>query len=110
MTETIQDRIQAGNKAYYTNQMMLKNRYINRDAKIQIYKTLIRQVVIYGCESWTMINEDENILRRFERKIIRRIYGPVRQAMEYRTRNNDETDNILRKEDIGRFVKARRIS
>jgi hypothetical protein len=54
MTETIQDRIQAGNKAYYANQMMLKNMYINRGAKMQIYKTLIRPVVTYGCESWTM--------------------------------------------------------
>jgi hypothetical protein len=26
MTETIQDIIQAGNKAYYANEMMLKNR------------------------------------------------------------------------------------
>jgi DNA modification methylase len=62
MTETIQDRIQAGNKAYYANQMMLKNRYINRGAKMQIYKTLIRPVATYGCESWTMKKEDENIL------------------------------------------------
>ena len=33
---------------------MLKNRYINRGAKMQIYKTLIRPVVTHGCESWTM--------------------------------------------------------
>jgi hypothetical protein len=26
-----------------------------------IYKTLIRPVVTYGCESWTMKKEDENI-------------------------------------------------
>jgi hypothetical protein len=30
--------------------------------------------------------------------------------MEWRTRNNEEIDNILRKEDMIRFVKARRIS
>jgi hypothetical protein len=51
MTETIQDRIQAGNKAYYANQMMLKNRYINRGARMQIYETLIiikkRMIIFY---------------------------------------------------------------
>jgi hypothetical protein len=46
----------------------------------------------------------------FERKIIRRIYGPVRQGKEWRTRNNEEIDNIIRKKYIVRFVKARRIS
>jgi hypothetical protein len=50
---------------------------------------------------------DQNILRRFERKIIRIIYGPVRQGREWRTRNNEEIDNIIRKKDIVRFVKAR---
>ena len=70
IAETIQDRIQAGTKAYYANQLLLKNRYINRGAKMQIYKILIRPVVTYGCESWTRKKEDGNILRRSERKII----------------------------------------
>jgi hypothetical protein len=90
MTEIIQDRIQAGNNAYYANQMVLKNRYINRSAKMQIYKTLIRPVVTCGCESWTMKKEDGNILRRFERKIIRRIYGPVKKGREWSVRNNEK--------------------
>jgi hypothetical protein len=76
--------------------MMLKNSYINRGAKMQIYKTLIRPVLTYGCESWTMKKEDENILRRFERKIIRRIYGPVREGREWRIRNNEEIYNIIK--------------
>jgi hypothetical protein len=70
---------------------------MNICAKMQIYKTLVRPVVTYGCESWTMKKEDENILRRFERKIIRRIYGPVEQGREWRIRNNEEIDNIIRK-------------
>ena len=77
---------------------------------MQIYKTLIRPVVTCGCEVWTMKKEDENILRRYERKIIRRIYGLVRQGREWRIRNNQEIDNIIRKKDTVRFVKARRIS
>ena len=63
MTEIIQDRIQAGNKAYYANQKTLKDRYTNRGAKMQMYKTLIRPVVTYGCEVWTMKKGDENIPR-----------------------------------------------
>jgi hypothetical protein len=55
-----------------------------------------------------MKKEGENILRKFERKIIRRIYGPVRQGREWRIRNNEEI--IIRKKDVVRFVKARRIS
>jgi hypothetical protein len=43
-----------------------------------------------------MKKEDENILRRFERKIIRRMYGQVRQGREWRIRNNEEIDNIVR--------------
>jgi hypothetical protein len=42
--------------------------------------------------------------------IVRRIYGPVRQGREWRIRNNEEIDNIIRKKDMVRFVKARRIS
>jgi hypothetical protein len=42
--------VQAENNAYYANQTMLKNGYINRGANMQIYKTLIRPVVTYGCE------------------------------------------------------------
>jgi hypothetical protein len=56
-----------------------------------------------------MKKEDENILQRFERKIIRRICGPVRQGRGWRIRNNEEIDNIIRKKDIVRFVKSRRI-
>jgi Holliday junction resolvase-like predicted endonuclease len=34
----------------------------------------------------------------------------VKQGREWRIRNNEEIDNIIRKKDIVRFVKARRMS
>jgi hypothetical protein len=35
------------------------------------------------------------------------IYGPVKTGGKWRIRNNEEIDNIIRKKDIVRFVKAR---
>jgi uncharacterized membrane protein YgaE (UPF0421/DUF939 family) len=54
ITETIKEKIQAGNRAYYSNLHLLKNRTISRKAKIDIYKTSIRPIVTYGSEVWTL--------------------------------------------------------
>jgi hypothetical protein len=84
----IKERIQAGNRAYFTNLSTLKSEIISRAAKIQAYKTLIRPVAIYGAGIWTLTVTEENALRMFERKIIRGIYGPVMENNVWRIRCN----------------------
>uniref|UniRef100_A0A8D8PVV0 Craniofacial development protein 2 n=1 Tax=Cacopsylla melanoneura TaxID=428564 RepID=A0A8D8PVV0_9HEMI len=108
-TTSIKDRIQAGFKAFYANINLLKNKLLNRSAKMQIYKTLIRPVVTYGSETWTLTVADRERLRRFERKIIRKIYGGVKENNEWRIRYNHELNDILENKDIVRFIKSRRI-
>ena len=38
---------------------------------------MIRPVVRYSSETWTVTAKDENNLRIFERQILRKIFGPV---------------------------------
>ena len=76
---------------------------------MRIYKTLIRPVVVYGSETWTLTKSNERALRIFERKVIRRIWGAVREDDGWRMRSNREIEDILEREDIVRFIKSRRI-
>jgi SOS response regulatory protein OraA/RecX len=45
-----------------------------------------------------------------ERKAVRRIYVPVREGEQWRIRSNQELEEILRGEDIVKFVKSRRLA
>lgn len=55
---------------------LLKSKHVSRKAKVRIYRTVIRPVVVYACETWAMTKEMENGLERWERKILR-IFGGI---------------------------------
>jgi hypothetical protein len=77
--------------------------------KVKIYRTLVRPVVAYGSETWTLKAGDENALRCFERKILRRIFGPVQDSSGWRIRYNQELDGLIAGQDLVRFIKPQRL-
>ena len=109
VSQEIQKRLMIGNRAYFANIKLLKSKLLSRSSKLKIYKTLIRPVVTYACETWNISARDAYRLRVFERNIIRRIYGAVQDNGYWRRRTNNEINQILQEEDIVRFIKAQRI-
>src|SRR5215469_10807935 len=77
MNTEIAERITKGNKAYCANAKLITLKFLKRNTKIKVYKTIIRPVVTYSSETWTLTAKDENNLRVFERQILRKIFGPV---------------------------------
>jgi len=65
--------------------------------------------VTYGAETWMLTAVEENALRRFERKVLRKIYGPMVDKGVWRIRYNNELCKLMGGEDIVRLIKAQRI-
>jgi hypothetical protein len=47
--------------------------------KIEIHRTIILPVVLYGCETWSPMLREEHRLRVFENSVVRKIFGPKRE-------------------------------
>jgi hypothetical protein len=54
-------------------------------------------------------SEEMNALRIFERKIVRKIYGPINEGESWRIRTNKEIEFILEGAEIVKFIKYLRV-
>jgi hypothetical protein len=52
--EEIRLRIQAGNRSLFANKKLLNKKDFNAASELQIYKSIIRPTVTYGCETWAV--------------------------------------------------------
>jgi hypothetical protein len=69
----IQARLMARNRFCYALQNVLKSKNISRKAKLSVCKTIIRPVVTYGSETWTLTKKEK------ERKVRKNIWTSKRQ-------------------------------
>jgi hypothetical protein len=79
--------------------------------KIKINRTIILPVVLYGCETWSVMLREEHRLRVFENRVLRRIFGPKRDDVTWgwRKLHNEELYGLYSSPSIIRVIKARRM-
>jgi hypothetical protein len=72
-----------------------------------IHRTIILPVVLYGCESWSLILWEEHKLRVFENMVLRKICGHKRDEVtgEWRGLHNEEFYDLYSSTSITRVIK-----
>ncbi|KAJ4450659.1 hypothetical protein ANN_02088 [Periplaneta americana] len=91
----------------HTTRKLLSSNLLSKNLKVRIYKTVILPVVLYGCETWTLTLREEQRLRLFENKVVRKIFGSKRDEVtgEWRKLHNA----LYTSPDIIRNIKSRRL-
>ena len=66
---------------------------------------------MYGSETWPSAKTAEEKLRLFERKVLRKIYGPIfnSETLTFEKRSNESLYDLF-KEDIAKLINNRRLS
>jgi len=75
---------------------------------LKLYWSVIRPTVVYGCETWVLKESIIQKLSVFERKILRKIFGPTKEASGiWRIKTSEELDGLIKHRNIINYVKAR---
>jgi hypothetical protein len=90
--------------------MLLSSRLLSKNLKIEIYRTIILPVVLYGCEAWSLTLREERRVKVFEKRVLMRVFGPRRCEVtgEWRKLHNEELNDLYSLPNIVRVVKSMR--
>jgi hypothetical protein len=72
--EEIKSTLNSGNACYHSIQSLLSSCLLSRNVKVKIYKTIILPVVLYGCETWSLMLREEHGLGVFENRVLKNIW------------------------------------
>ena len=61
----------------------------------------------YASETWVLIENTLQKLLVFERKILRRIFGPTKEIQIWRVKTNEELDKLIKHKNIVIILKLK---
>jgi len=80
---------------------------ISKSTKVLLYQTLVRAIILYNSETWTLKEEQKRKLRVFEMSVLRKIGGITRRD---RRRNVDVLKELSIEKDIVQVLQTRRLT
>jgi hypothetical protein len=76
-----------------------------------MYKTLVRPAVTYACETLVLKGNIKTKLRVFDRKVLRKIYGPTTEKDgTWRIKSNEELHRLTGNKNTINYIKAQRLA
>ena len=64
----------------------------------------------YPSETWVLKETAVQKLLVFERKILRRIFGPMKENQIWKIKTNKELDKLIKHKNIVKYIRAQRLS
>jgi len=103
-TEDIHNRVVKARGVFLKLKKIWSSNSISRRTKVRLYKTLVKPVLMYGCETWKMNKSDENKIDVFQSRCLRRIFKICWQERI----TNKEVLKIAEMENLSEGVQKRR--
>jgi len=108
ISKEIQKRILAANRCFHGLRKHLRSHPTSKNTKILAYKDLIRPVLTYASETWTLSETNEQSL--FESKVLRCIFGAKQENGTWRERCSYELYEIFNEPNIVNYIKVKRLA
>ncbi|XP_073998627.1 repressed by TOR isoform X3 [Rhodnius prolixus] len=106
----IKERLAAGSRCTFALNKILKSRNVSRKHKINVYKTVIRPIVLYASETWILNESESNQLLVWERRVLRKIYGPNLINGSWKIKSNTELKELFASPDLVAEVRSKRLA
>jgi len=103
-TEDIHNRVAKARRVFFKLKKIWSSNSISRQTKVRLYKTLVKPVLMYGCETWKINKSDENKIDVFQSRCLRRIF-----KIRWQERiTNKEVLKMAEMENLSEGVRKRR--
>jgi hypothetical protein len=94
--EILRADLKSGNVCNHSVQNLLSSKWLSKNIKIKIYRTICFPVDLYGFETWSLTLREKYRVRVFENRVLRVIFGPKRDDVTGKwTRLYKEEDHDL---------------